>query len=691
MRFVLALLASAALALGVAQYLVPPGVAPWLANGSWTAASVFAVAGLAVAVRRVEGPTRRAWRYLLAASVSWLAGQLLRDLGSVLETTPLVPSVADATWFAFAVLAGVALYRLAPAPPTIRRLALLDVAALALAVATLASSSFYEAALASPLSFAGKATALAYPVLFAAVVVIMLQAMVRAGRASAHPAFLLVFGAVLLEAVAFVLWTPKLLASSYVPGTHPIDVLWPLGLLALGAGGLLARSGEVIAASDDEDLRWTSALPYGTLLALLVALTVSVLADRPRGVDLALHGGLYVVAAVLYLRARLLVRWNRGLLAGERASVAALTETEKALRRAQEENERFFTLSIDMLCIADFRGYFKRVNPAFERVLGHTADELVSRPFLDFVHPGDREATLAEVATLSAGVPSVSFENRYRCTDGSYRWLHWNAAPAREEELIYAVAHDVTERRRAEEQLRESAERLERTNGELEAFAYTASHDLKGPLVSIEGFASSLERRAGAALDERSRMYVERIRANAGALQRLIQDLFEFARVGAQTETPAVVDADALAHEVVAAFEERAAATGARVDLVSAVPALRAHPVRFKQALSNLIENALAHAGGGDRVRIAIAAAGRNGHVEIAVQDNGAGVPEAEREKMFDLFTRGRGAASTSPEGTGMGLALVKKIMESSGGSVRYEQVATGGARFLLTFPKGEL
>jgi PAS domain S-box-containing protein len=118
-----------------------------------------------------------------------------------------------------------------------------------------------------------------------------------------------------------------------------------------------------------------------------------------------------------------------------------------------EDLDQFFTLSLEMLCVASLDGYFKRLNPAFERTLGYTLEELQSRPFLDFVHPDDCEATLAEVAQLATGVETISFENRYRCKDGSYAWLVWTCRPSVETGLLYAAARDITERKRAETEI----------------------------------------------------------------------------------------------------------------------------------------------------------------------------------------------------------------------------------------------
>jgi PAS domain S-box-containing protein len=119
-------------------------------------------------------------------------------------------------------------------------------------------------------------------------------------------------------------------------------------------------------------------------------------------------------------------------------------------RTASEMEDRFFEDSIDMLCFLDFNGHFKRLNAAWERTLGFTRQELMARPFIEFVHPEDRERTLNQNAEVRGGGHALGFENRYLCKDGSYRWFHWNAASNSSERVIYSVARDVTDSKIAE-------------------------------------------------------------------------------------------------------------------------------------------------------------------------------------------------------------------------------------------------
>ena len=143
--------------------------------------------------------------------------------------------------------------------------------------------------------------------------------------------------------------------------------------------------------------------------------------------------------------------WSQ-LLAGLNDTMAAFAEVEGRRERAERELSDFFQLSLDLLCIGNFDGYFTRVNPAFEQTLGYTSAELTSRPFVEFAHPDDRELTAEAFASQKRGNELIGLENRYICSDGSVRWLQWTARALPEEGFACAVARDITERRRNEEE-----------------------------------------------------------------------------------------------------------------------------------------------------------------------------------------------------------------------------------------------
>ncbi len=129
-------------------------------------------------------------------------------------------------------------------------------------------------------------------------------------------------------------------------------------------------------------------------------------------------------------------------------------------KEAEMERDQLFTLSPDMMCIAGFDGYFKRLNPSWSRVLGWSDEELYAEPFLAFVHPDDRQPTIDAAQNLSEGQTVISFTNRYRCKDGTYRWIEWVSSPVTEQQCIYAVARDVSERKQMEAKLEASQQFL---------------------------------------------------------------------------------------------------------------------------------------------------------------------------------------------------------------------------------------
>ncbi len=174
-------------------------------------------------------------------------------------------------------------------------------------------------------------------------------------------------------------------------------------------------------------------------------------------------------------------------------------------QRTADELERFFELSLDLLCVANLDGYFIRVNPAWTRVLGYDTEELRAKPFMSFVHPDDRDGHGQRPRRARPRAVRVrDFENRYRAKDGSYRWLQWTSVPYVHERAVYAAARDVTERKHAAEQQAESTERLARMVRELDVarrraeaatvakgeFLANMSHEIRTPMNAVIGMTA---------------------------------------------------------------------------------------------------------------------------------------------------------------------------------------------------------
>jgi len=150
----------------------------------------------------------------------------------------------------------------------------------------------------------------------------------------------------------------------------------------------------------------------------------------------------------------------------ERSACLVLAQDITERKQAEAQRERFFTMSLDILGVFGTDGKFKRMNPAFAEALGFAEDEIIGKPFIEWVHPEDVAATLAVFETLSEGNPIINFENRYRSKDNTWKWLEWKAVTVLEEGLIYAAARDVTQRRQSEQELQQSNDKLELRVGE---------------------------------------------------------------------------------------------------------------------------------------------------------------------------------------------------------------------------------
>ena len=373
-----------------------------------------------------------------------------------------------------------------------------------------------------------------------------------------------------------------------------------------------------------------------------------------------------------------------------RATVFDLTER----KRVEAERERFFVLSRDLLCIVDAKGCFKRINPSWEHTLGYSSEELMSRPVLDFVHPDDLERTRAERARLAAGHEMVGFENRYLCKDGSYRWLRWNARITSDEHLVYASAHDVTDQHVAAERihslnadLANRAAQLEAANLELESFSYSVSHDLRAPLRHIDGFASLLAKRAHDMLDAEGRRYVATISQSAKRMGALIDDLLAFSRIGRVPLCMETFRHDALLAEVIANGRHDTDGRAINWD-IARLPDVRADAAMLRQVWANLIENAVKYSSKTAAPRITIASRDDLGAGEIVffIRDNGVGFDMAYAEKLFGVFQRLH--SHTDFEGTGIGLANVRRIVARHGGRTWAEARVDEGATFYFSLPR---
>ncbi len=389
-----------------------------------------------------------------------------------------------------------------------------------------------------------------------------------------------------------------------------------------------------------------------------------------------------------------------------------LTEAAERLHLETRRN-RFFTLSLELLGIADFEGRLLQLNPSWERVLGFSAEELQSKSGLDLVHPDDLPAMREQMAQLRQSDTTASFEGRYLCRDGGFRWLGWTAASIVADRLIYIFARDITAQKLAEQQVhclnaalthraaeseaanaelhREMTVRqktevaLKESNAELEAFAYSVSHDLRAPLRAMQGFAQALLEDCAGELSEEGMGYANRIIAAATRLDILIQDLLLYSRISHTRLDLEPVDTDRIIVEALANLERTMQETKASVDRIGPFHRVLAHHCTLVQVVGNLLSNALKFVVPGVRPQIRIWMEVVPSGARLFIQDNGIGVAPEYHHRIFRVFERLHGV-ETYP-GTGVGLAIVRKGVERMAGTVGVESRQKAGSCFWVELP----
>ena len=358
-----------------------------------------------------------------------------------------------------------------------------------------------------------------------------------------------------------------------------------------------------------------------------------------------------------------------------------------------DTGNRFLNLSVDMFCIAGFDGFFKSLNPSWEKALGFTTKELMAKPYLELIHPEDRASTTAEEGRLQNREVTFAFENRYICKDGSYRWLLWNAVSVPEQQLIYAVARDITELKGSLQQIAQQNQELELRNREVERatqlkskFLATMSHELRTPLNAIVGFSDLLGDETAGLLNEKQKRFVNHIKQGSAHLLQLINDILDLSKIEAGQLDVRCEDfrvEDALP-EVLSTIRPLALAKNIQVlqEMEDTGP-VHADGVRFKQILYNLLSNAVKFTPKDGRVEIDCFE--DQDQICISVIDTGIGIRPQDQHVIFEEFRQVEGTGNQ--EGTGLGLAITKRLVERLGGKIWLESEFGKGSSFTFTLP----
>jgi two-component system, chemotaxis family, sensor kinase Cph1 len=363
-----------------------------------------------------------------------------------------------------------------------------------------------------------------------------------------------------------------------------------------------------------------------------------------------------------------------------------------------ESEERYRLIS---QIISDYT-FSTRLNPdgtlfhhwvagAFERITGYSYEEYMARGgWLAALHPDDREQDARDMEALRANRQVVT-ELRTFMKSGEMRWVRvwghpvWD--PVKNQLVgIYGAVQDITERKKVEAERETLIRELEAKNAELERFAYTVSHDLKSPLITIRGFLSFVEQDAVAGNLDRVRADLGRIRDAVDKMQRLLSELLELSRIGRVVNPPQTIVFASLVQEALALVAGRLRQRGVEVAVAEGLPTVWGDRARLVEVLQNLVDNAAKFMGEQKRPRVEIGRREQAGETVFFVRDNGIGIDPRFQGRVFGLFEK----LDPDSEGSGVGLALIKRIVDQHHGRVWVESEGKGkGTTVCFTLPGG--
>ena len=393
-----------------------------------------------------------------------------------------------------------------------------------------------------------------------------------------------------------------------------------------------------------------------------------------------------VVSKAVYCR-------NGGRPAGIVGAMVDISERKRAEQALLERHalfEQMFVASRAVKLLIDpASGVIEDANPAAAAYYGHPLETLRGLP-LDAISVPPEEDTPEGLASGTGWVRhegSLTALSRHRLSSGEIRDVEIYGSPVRVNgrRLLLSLVHDITERRRAEAALHGKTAELERSNAELEAFAYVASHDLRQPLRTINSYLTLIQSDLAGTLDAETEEYMRFARDGAQRMDRLIVDLLEYSRVGRRTRGFNPVDLDGVVSTAQQNLQAATAEASASVTVEGTLPNVAGDENELVRLFQNLIGNAVKYRRPDTAPVVRITCRREGAHWVFGVRDNGIGIAPEHRERVFGIFQRLH--RREEYEGTGVGLAVCKKIVEHHGGQIRVEAAEGEGSLFHFTLP----
>jgi PAS domain S-box-containing protein len=359
---------------------------------------------------------------------------------------------------------------------------------------------------------------------------------------------------------------------------------------------------------------------------------------------------------------------------------------EEALKRSEQRYRNVYDTAPVAFVLWDKETRVTDWNNRAEQMFGWTREEIVGHKFVDYIIPESVRTHVQEIVELllEGKLPSHSI-NENITKDGRTIVCEWNNSILRDfvgnVEGVISLGLDITERRRAEDKLQKLTEDLERSNEDLQQFAYIASHDLQSPLRTIQGFAQLIGRRYKNRLDDNANEYIEYISEGVKDMQMLIRDLLEFSKVDSQADTSELADTSVCVNKAVSNLKAAIDEKNAEITVDKGLPVVYGNAVQLTSLLQNLIGNSIKFSRKSPRINISAKIEGNQ--AVFAISDNGIGMDKKDADRIFDIFRRLHNKSEYP--GTGIGLAICKKIVERHGGRIWVDSQPGKGSTFYFT------
>ena len=390
-------------------------------------------------------------------------------------------------------------------------------------------------------------------------------------------------------------------------------------------------------------------------------------------------------------------RWIRGEshvsetgdIVALRVDISELKRTEAALEEKRREYLSLLQILPDMILRFDRNLTIRFANAKYAHFVGSTTDELIGRYLPDISCAPEHTAVLMDIGSYTRTEPMKTLEVCMEGSGGQETWLLWTTVAIFDEGgacEVVCVGRDITETKRQQQQVEAQTNELRRKNGALDQFTATVSHDLKAPLRHLSMFAEMIsEDLHGGDIAELPH-YADHVRKSAARMRRIIDSLLEFSQIAYRITAPKPVSLSDVVREALALLESHVQEAGGRVE-TAPMPEVMGDPELLKRLAQNLIGNALKYRRPGEAPVVRVYCRAVAGGTEFVVEDDGIGIDPQHVGRIFEVFQRLH-RDETVYQGTGVGLALARRIVESHNGAIALDTQYGPGARFIVTFPQ---